>query len=124
MIMKEIEIENYLEKNLKSHENDIMDSSDRLVWLSDVKKVVKILLESQNIRYELVSENLTNLGGMMGTESTYDNWRKPFTNVKDAKKYAEKDYGKKINWRKSGTDFCSGDLSYVMYHIKELKVVK
>jgi hypothetical protein len=39
-MMTEKEIRNYLEGNLKSHENDIMDSADRLVWISDVKSVV------------------------------------------------------------------------------------
>lgn len=35
------EIANYLEANLQSHPDNIMDNDDRLVWMSDVIKVVK-----------------------------------------------------------------------------------
>lgn len=72
--------------------------------------------------FELKSENLTNLGGPMGSEYTTTNWRKLFETEEAAKKYAEKNYGRKIKWVKSGKHTRSPDLSYVMYHIKEVKV--
>ena len=80
--------------------------------------------------FELESENLTSLGGPMGTESTSTNWRKFFKTVKSAKAAAEKDYGKKIDWAadkgpsrnlKPIDLTCSGDLGHVMYHIKRVK---
>ena len=80
--------------------------------------------------YELVSENLSGLGGPMGTERTWTNWRKFFKTVKAAKNAAESDYGKPIEWsQKKGPTrnfkpidlTCSGDLRYVMYHIVEVK---
>lgn len=80
---------------------------------------------------ELTSENLTCVGGPMGTERTWTNWRKFFNTIEDAKAYAEKDYNKEIQWDKSKgptRDFvpldltCSGDLGYVMYHIRDVKV--
>jgi len=75
------------------------------------------------IVYKLRSENLTNLGGRMGTEYTFDNWSKLFNNIADAKKHAEKDYGKPIEWKEnSNGNVSSGDLSYVMYIIEPTKV--
>lgn len=81
--------------------------------------------------FELTSENLTGLGGRMGTDRTSINWRKFFSTVPLAKAAAEKDYGKLIVWdpKKGPTanlkpiDLdCSGDLGHVMYHIREVKV--
>lgn len=73
--------------------------------------------------YKLVSENLSNLGGPMGTEYTFDNWERFFFNIPDAKLAAEKDYGDKIDWIKESDSYVrSDDLGYVMYHIKEIKV--
>ncbi len=46
--------------------------------------------------FELRSENLTQLGGRMGTERTFDNWRKFFNTIDEAKTYAEKDFGRKV----------------------------
>ena len=34
--MNETEIRDYLENNLKSHKDNIMDNNDRLVWITDV----------------------------------------------------------------------------------------
>jgi len=34
------EIRDYLENNLKSHKDNIMDNNDRLVWITDVTDVV------------------------------------------------------------------------------------
>jgi hypothetical protein len=74
--------------------------------------------------YELVSENLSNLGGRMGTEYTTINYRKFFTTIDGAKKAAEKEYKKKIVWKadKSGEYWRSPDLAYVMYHIRTVRV--
>jgi hypothetical protein len=75
--------------------------------------------------YELVSENLSGLGGPMGTEETWDNWRKFYDTIDAAKIAAEKDYkgGKKpLKWIKEGSDFRTEDLSYVMYHIHKIKI--
>ena len=81
--------------------------------------------------YELRSENLTHLGGPMGTEYTYDNWRKHFDNLKKAKDYAQKDYdknrpdeNKKLEWQKTKTGIRTDDLYFVMYHIDRVKVEK
>ena len=79
--------------------------------------------------YELVSENLTGLGGPMGTEHTWENWRKHFDDLDKAKDYAQRDYNKnrpneKIKWMKTDIGFRSPDLSFVMYHINEIKIEK
>ena len=71
--------------------------------------------------YKLVSENLTNLGGPMGTEYTFDNWVKYFHSIKNAKKHAENDYGEKIDWKKTKKRTHSPDLGYVMYQIYPIK---
>lgn len=73
--------------------------------------------------YELESENLTGLGGPMGTERTWPNWRKFFRTAEAAKVYAERDFKKSIEW--SGglvRGFSSGDLGHVMYHIRLVKI--
>ena len=79
--------------------------------------------------YSLMSENLTNLGGSMGSEYTYPNFTKYFSSVEFAKEFAEKDYnkafkvkGKKIKWSKRGGTISSGDLSFVMYIITPVKI--
>ncbi len=80
--------------------------------------------------YTLTSENLTNLGGPMGTEYTYPNWVKVFKTVAAAKKYAAADYRRntlhkmKWEWIKEGTGFRTPDLGFVMYHIKKEKVLE
>jgi hypothetical protein len=80
--------------------------------------------------YALESENLTSLGGPMGTERVTTNWIKYFSSVLAAKAYAEKDYCResgtprpKIQWFKEGRDeFRSDDLLFVMYRIKPIKI--
>ncbi len=80
--------------------------------------------------YELRSENLTHLGGPMGSEYTYDNWRKHFTKIEFAKEYAEKDYLKKnnnpekIKWVKEYNHIRTQDLGFVMYYITPIKCKK
>ena len=76
--------------------------------------------------YELVSENVTNAGGPMGRNNTWDNWRKHFDDLEKAKNYAQRDYNKyrpneKIVWERTDIGFRSPDLSFVMYHISEIK---
>ncbi len=84
--------------------------------------------------FELISENLTGLGGPMGTERTSTNYTKKFKDdlesgsmkpvigsaVRKAKAFAEKEYGKKIEWIKTEKGYRSPDLGYVMYHINEI----
>lgn len=74
--------------------------------------------------YRLVSENLTHLGGPMGTEYTTTNWTKYFSSFDKAKTYARKDYkgDKDWNWLKEKIGVRSPDLGYVMYHISPVKV--
>lgn len=75
--------------------------------------------------YELESENLTSLGGPMGTEETWVNWRKFYHTIGAAKAAAEKDYKgdqKPLKWIKVGSGFRTEDLRYVMYHIGKIKV--
>jgi hypothetical protein len=77
--------------------------------------------------FELTSENLSGLGGPMGTERTSINYQKPFADLQKAKDFAIKEYGKEIEWRtntSSGKDdgLRSDDLGYVMYYIKETEL--
>lgn len=77
--------------------------------------------------YELESENLTKLGGRMGTESTSTNWVRYFSSIDKAKKAAEKDYKKNggedvIKWSKSRYGSSSQDLLFVQYSIQPIKV--
>lgn len=72
------------------------------------------------------SENLSHLGGPMGTEYTTTNWRKYFKAFKNAKAYCKADYkkktGKSFKWRIANQHTaCSGDLSFVMYTILKVK---
>ena len=74
--------------------------------------------------YELESENLTGLGGPMGSESISTNFRRYFKSLASAKKFAEKDYGGKIPWHTGrGDKIHSGDLGHVMYHIRLIRTV-
>lgn len=73
--------------------------------------------------YSLTSENLSGLGGSMGTERTWANWVKYFNSIKEAKAYAEKDYtgGRDLVWSRTSAGYCSPDLGYVMYWISKIK---
>ena len=77
--------------------------------------------------YTLTSENLTHLGGPMGTEYTYPNWTKHFTTMDAAKDFAQTDYSrngcsKKIKWSRGKFNCNSGDLRFVKYYINIVKV--
>lgn len=68
--------------------------------------------------YELTIEDMTTLGAM-GTSPTVKE-RKMFLDPNDAREYAETDYEKDIKWTplREGC-WTSGDLSYVMYSIRQ-----
>lgn len=70
--------------------------------------------------YKLISENLTSLGHQ-GSSSTV-NWTRYFDGFAKAKRAAEKDYGSKIEWEHLDNYTTSGDLNYVMYDIRSIKV--
>ena len=81
----------------------------------------------------LISEDLSHLGGPMGTEYTTESEPSFFSSVEEAQSFAEAEYGEKIDWsqKKSPTSnlipldlTCSGDLGYIMYHIREVKIKK
>jgi hypothetical protein len=71
----------------------------------------------------LISENLTGLGGRMGTETTSVNFRKFFNRKLNAVKFAQEDYRHGIiEWRGCGREkYTSGDLGHVMYVIKKIE---
>jgi len=78
--------------------------------------------------YELESENLTKLGGPMGTERTSTNWRKFFNSIDNAKKFAQKDYNKnskredtKLKWTEEEDHIRTDDMGFVMYYIRVVK---
>ena len=86
--------------------------------------------------YVLISENLTGLGGPMGTEETWENWRRHFKRPESAKEAAQKDWEKQTSgkvlaehhlpkelvWIKEGSGFRTEDLHWVMYHIRKIRV--
>jgi hypothetical protein len=74
--------------------------------------------------YQLTSENLSGLGGPMGSERTYNNWVRPYDSHEAAMLAAEIDYNGKeeIQWTKGTNGWHSQDLGYVMYYINEVEV--
>lgn len=76
--------------------------------------------------YELVSEDISQVGGPMGMVSTSTNFRKLFGNLRAAKTFAEKDYNQSrgpIEWTLDRyKQWHSQDLGYVMYWIRPVKV--
>jgi hypothetical protein len=77
----------------------------------------------------LISEDISDLGGPMGSERVYTNFQRYFDDLKKAKDAADKDYfrgkekGKKLKWIKGKNKWLrTDDLGYVMYHIKEINV--
>jgi hypothetical protein len=83
------------------------------------------------IIFRCTSENLTALGGPMGSERTWDNWSRPFRSLSAAKAAAEADYKKtcggkpeeKIIWTYENDHWHTQDLRFVMYNIRR-EVVK
>lgn len=77
--------------------------------------------------FVLESEDLSRLGGPMGTERTTVNFMRIFKSPASAMAYAQKDYGKRsIRWKKhpKRQEWSSGDLLHVMYTIYETEVME
>lgn len=75
--------------------------------------------------YSLTAEDLTNLGGPMGTEYTETMWIKYFTSKEKAKKYAEKHFKGSLKWIKNEDGGVrTPDMGWVMYYINLIKVVE
>jgi hypothetical protein len=83
--------------------------------------------------FELKSEDMTHLGGPMGSDYTKENWHKLFKSLGSAKACAERDYNKQIKgltkgyrklcWKEDGYGgWTTGDLLFVMYTIKRVSV--
>ncbi len=75
------------------------------------------------ILYELTIEDMTTLGHMGSSPTVKE--RKMFLDPNKAREYAEADYEKAIKWTalKKGA-WSSGDLSYVMYTIRQREIVE
>lgn len=75
----------------------------------------------------LINEDLTHLGGPMGTEYTTTRWRKCYNDIDAAKAAAQEDYEPNhfgpLRWIKDGDQGAirTNDLGYVMYYIKPVK---
>ncbi len=77
--------------------------------------------------YALICEDMSGLG-MQGSTST-TNWRRYFTTAAKAKKYAAAHFNvgnetRKLQWEKTEDGWTTGDMSYVMYEVKKLKVLE
>lgn len=72
--------------------------------------------------YQLIRENLTGLGGPMGSERVTVDWSRYYHYLANAKVAAEKDHGKAISWVRQGTGFRSEDFGSHMYIINRLKL--
>jgi len=68
--------------------------------------------------YEAVAEDLSHLGGPMGTEYTTRKSLGLFEHWKDAKAACEKHYKGPLEFKRNRTE----DLGWVMYHIGTKKV--
>jgi hypothetical protein len=72
--------------------------------------------------FQLTNEDLSDVGGPMGRNSSKTRYRKYFTSVVKAQKHAEKEYGQKIKWVRHTTYVTSGDLLHTMYDIKPIHI--
>ena len=72
--------------------------------------------------FHLVHEDLTGLGGPMGTETTTEYSIGYFGKLSSAKHVAEMDYGQPIDWVQTDRGYRSPDLGYVMYHINVIEL--
>lgn len=82
--------------------------------------------------YSLTSINLSALGGPMGShEDVFDNWKKYFNKLKNAKNYAQKEYDDDFEkdiilvWENdpnSNFKIRSQDLGSRQYEIEEIKI--
>ena len=80
--------------------------------------------------FELTCEDLTNIGGPMGTETTSVIFSRAYSTLQKAKDAAEKDHKRRCNsmpwaikWTDSGRRINSGDLSSHTYYIEKKKVL-
>ncbi len=78
--------------------------------------------------YILESNDLSTVGGPMGSERITTNFVKYFYSIDNAKKYAEEDYfnyyagDESIKWKKTPHGITSGDLRSVEYNIEKTKI--
>ena len=111
-----------VKKRDRTHMNRLVLSNEALKLIHEENNM------DSNTVYELISEDLSHLGGPMGTEYTTESSLGLFSGedgLEKAKKAAEKHYGGKIKWSKDKYpegSLCSGDLRYVMYHIRIRRV--
>ena len=72
----------------------------------------------------LINENLTQVGGRMGSDKTWDNWRKYFYHLSNAMAFAERDYVgvSDITWVQTQTGYRSQDLGHVIYRLERIHV--
>jgi len=73
--------------------------------------------------FKLSAENLTGLGGPMGSETTWIEWSKYFNSLSNAMQYAENHYRRgPVPWVGNGKGrLRSKDLGFVMYHISTVE---
>jgi hypothetical protein len=91
-----------------------------------------IVKKKKTVCYSLTAIDMTHLGGSMGTDFTTNLWTNHYSTVKQAKTVALKDYRKRrgfsnvnIEWTSHDSEeWYSGDLSFIAYEIKPVKVAK
>lgn len=78
--------------------------------------------------WKLVGEDLTRLGGPMGTDRTETVVEEYFECLTDAQSFANAHYNRRkkekstIKWERQNGGFTSGDLNWIMYDITPLKI--
>ena len=83
--------------------------------------------------FQLESENLSHLGGPMGSEYTTINFTKPFASLDVAKEYADKDYRRQTGakdakerplvWVRENSRYVrTEDMGFVMYHVRRTTI--
>lgn len=79
--------------------------------------------------FDLIAEDLTHLGGPMGTEYTTESPIGLFGDAEEAKKVAQRHYESSrrrpeppLKWLDAGNGFRTEDLGFVMYRIRVREV--
>lgn len=77
--------------------------------------------------YEAIYEDLSHLGGPMGTEYTTEHSLGVFDDPQKAKNACQASYKKEgvktlLKWIKSGENLRTPDLGFVMYHVRIRKI--
>ena len=91
-------------------------------------KIIDILDDAQNRLdtsgelYLLEKQDISSVGGPMGTEKVRVIWTKYFNDWMLTKEAAERDHGDAITWSKTGNSWSSGDLRSHMYYIRCIQV--